>query len=619
MADSLDKDPPMALRRPFSLIERATWPTKKFVKTGAFDREKLEESVVIFGDPADVSGEPLAKQGWFEAGLLTIDEHDRVIKKFGWIGDKRFTTFLDCLDGTARTYWLEVVADHYTPGGNLRNEDFADALDKFVDKVLDYPDSRDVLYEAFRGEEFKKDILMPPKNFLLRMKEMIRLGKCLPEGDQGDLSEKMIIYLFARAHDKSYRMRFRELGHTYSGKTLDEVAEIFQNMYMADNSSGILARRAADKELRKRQREYGQRARAAARDDRASKGSHGRALKRIREGRHLSREQQSAFRQRKREFGDRWSRGGPRGRGESRDERRGTNHDRGNDRSDNQRRFARGKSNFRDRKSQHHGRGAARDGRRGRREEAHAVDDEPAEDDERSAASEAGDDDREEDEVSDYEDDGSDYDEAHAVDMVDDEEDGKVPARDVRRELRRIDEDLGEMSPDRYSALGKSRVRTVRRYTGEEPRRPTRRELADERRLLRRSDRQSEADKRRCAKSRAEGKARARRADSEATDSEKRKVKARFQQAGRKEPPELARKPAPRAERDTDEALAFDDGDQHSVGELAAAAGAAAAEEEPLDAERQQDDEGKVTHDASAGPGFSSSDEGAILKGSRSF
>ena len=104
MADSLDKDPPMALRRPFSLIERATWPTKKFVKTGAFDREKLEESVVIFGDPADVSGEPLAKQGWFEAGLLTIDEHDRVIKKFGWIGDKRFTTFLDCLEGTPRTY-----------------------------------------------------------------------------------------------------------------------------------------------------------------------------------------------------------------------------------------------------------------------------------------------------------------------------------------------------------------------------------------------------------------------------------------------------------------------------------------------------------------------------------
>ena len=125
----------MALRRPFSLIERATWPTKKFVKTGAYNREKLEELVVIFGDPADVSGEPLAKQGWFEAGLLTIDEHDRVIKKFGWIGDKRFTTFLDCLDGTPRTYWLEVVNDHYS-GGNLRNEDFAEALDRFIDKVL---------------------------------------------------------------------------------------------------------------------------------------------------------------------------------------------------------------------------------------------------------------------------------------------------------------------------------------------------------------------------------------------------------------------------------------------------------------------------------------------------
>ena len=96
------------------------------------------------------------------------------------------------------------------------------------------------------------------------------------------------------------------------------------------------------------------------------------------------------------------------------------------------------------------------------------------------------------------------------------------------REIQRINEDLGEMSPDRYSALGKSRVRAVRRYTGEEPRRPTRRELADEQRLRRRSDRQSEADKRRYAKSRAEGKTRARRANSEANDSEKRKVKARF-------------------------------------------------------------------------------------------
>ena len=90
MADSLDKDPPMALNRPFSLVERATWPTKKLVKTVAFDREKMEESVVIFGDPADVSGEPPAKEGWFEAGLLTIDEHDCVIKKLGWQGNKRF-------------------------------------------------------------------------------------------------------------------------------------------------------------------------------------------------------------------------------------------------------------------------------------------------------------------------------------------------------------------------------------------------------------------------------------------------------------------------------------------------------------------------------------------------
>ena len=80
--------------------------------------------------------------------MLTINEHDRVIKKFGWIGDKRFTTFLDCLDGTARTYWLEVVNNHYS-GGNLSNEDFAEALDCFVDKVLDYPDARDVAYEAF--------------------------------------------------------------------------------------------------------------------------------------------------------------------------------------------------------------------------------------------------------------------------------------------------------------------------------------------------------------------------------------------------------------------------------------------------------------------------------------
>ena len=126
----------MALQRPFSLIKRATWPTKKFVKTGAFDREKVEESVVIFGDPADVAGEPLAKEGWFEAGLLTINKHDRVIKKFGWTGNKRFITFLDCLDGTARAYWLEVVNDHYS-GGNLRNEDFAEALDRFIDKVLD--------------------------------------------------------------------------------------------------------------------------------------------------------------------------------------------------------------------------------------------------------------------------------------------------------------------------------------------------------------------------------------------------------------------------------------------------------------------------------------------------
>ena len=94
------------------------------------------------------------------------------------------------------------------------NEDFAEALDHFVDKVLDYPDSRDVAYESFCSKNFKKEILTPPKTFLLRMKEMICLGNYLPEGNHGNLSEKLIIYLFARTHDKSYRLRFRELGHT---------------------------------------------------------------------------------------------------------------------------------------------------------------------------------------------------------------------------------------------------------------------------------------------------------------------------------------------------------------------------------------------------------------------
>ena len=79
MADSLDKDPPFALERPFSLTERARWPAKKFIKSDAFDREKIEESVVIFGDPADIPGEPLAKEGWFEAGLMMTNEHDCMI------------------------------------------------------------------------------------------------------------------------------------------------------------------------------------------------------------------------------------------------------------------------------------------------------------------------------------------------------------------------------------------------------------------------------------------------------------------------------------------------------------------------------------------------------------
>ena len=121
---------------------------------------------------------------------------------------------------------MEAVNERYS-GGNLRNEDFVEALDYFVNKVLDYPDARGMAYESFRGENFKKAILTPPKTFLLRMKEMFRLGNYLPEGDHGDLSKKLIIYLFARAHDKSYRLRFRELGHTYASKSLDEVAEIF--------------------------------------------------------------------------------------------------------------------------------------------------------------------------------------------------------------------------------------------------------------------------------------------------------------------------------------------------------------------------------------------------------
>ena len=97
IADSLNKDPPFALKRPFSLTERAQWPAKKFIKNDNVDREKKEESVVIFGDLANEPGEPLAKEGWFEAGPMSIDEHDCVVKKFRWQGDKRFTTFLDFL------------------------------------------------------------------------------------------------------------------------------------------------------------------------------------------------------------------------------------------------------------------------------------------------------------------------------------------------------------------------------------------------------------------------------------------------------------------------------------------------------------------------------------------
>ena len=104
MADSLDKDPPFTLHWPFSIAERAQWPAKKLYKNNTVDREKKEESVIMFGDPAKVPGEPLAKEAWFEVCLMTFNEHNPVMKKFGWQGNKRFTTFLDCLEGTARAY-----------------------------------------------------------------------------------------------------------------------------------------------------------------------------------------------------------------------------------------------------------------------------------------------------------------------------------------------------------------------------------------------------------------------------------------------------------------------------------------------------------------------------------
>ena len=103
-------------------------------------------------------------------------------------------------------------------------------------------------------------------------------------------------------------------------------------------------------------------------------------------------------------------------------------------------------------------------------------------------------------------------------------------------------------------------------------------------------------------------------------DKEKRKVKARFQQAKQAK----ARRAEPRAEREAEakDALALDNNSQRFGGELANAAAACPSEAKPLDAERQEENNGPVPGQANAGPGFSSSDgeeQSATIKGSRSF
>ena len=61
---------------------------------------------------------------------------------------------------------MDVVAKNF-PGGKLTKEHFAEAQDLFIEKFLEYPDARDVAYEHFCADKFRKGRLQPPKAFLL--------------------------------------------------------------------------------------------------------------------------------------------------------------------------------------------------------------------------------------------------------------------------------------------------------------------------------------------------------------------------------------------------------------------------------------------------------------------
>ena len=50
---------------------------------------------------------------------MTVNKPNCVMRKFHWSGDKRFTTFLDCLEGTSRAHWLDVVNGDFSGGNEI--------------------------------------------------------------------------------------------------------------------------------------------------------------------------------------------------------------------------------------------------------------------------------------------------------------------------------------------------------------------------------------------------------------------------------------------------------------------------------------------------------------------
>jgi hypothetical protein len=190
-----------------------------------------------------------------------IPDFNKGAEKCDFTWSDSFAEFENVLQGHHRTAWKQVLHEHFpepvdetvpvpiTQDCNLE-ENFHWALQLFIQKTLKEKKPRDRQYIYLHpggGQVFQKPMMQVPVNHLRWFNEMNHTAEALPEGDMQPPNKALQLkWFFMLFHSKDCA-KYVEREWCFCDKTLESVAEHFENIYNSQVADGSLQRKASIK------------------------------------------------------------------------------------------------------------------------------------------------------------------------------------------------------------------------------------------------------------------------------------------------------------------------------------------------------------------------------------